>query len=271
MSSFGNFKKHHLAILIGVVLIAILVGIRLFKSSKSLSDVYSPKEWRDLLKKAGGWTPLPFPDSKYRPGSIIKVMDDGIRWIDDLEGCRYPLQEFTMESTMPSITLTKGWEFNGSAIVNIKGIKAGPKFNEVSKVHMEVKEHGADAFRILKLKDWMADANNKAKFSQTCMDQLLKPDYYLVTEAFRVSKAKYTLYNKAGAAIKLEAPALKDLLQVEPDVKYEVTSDGSLVIEQPVYLAVRQTVRVGDDFDARGGSEEADAKIEKLFFQSAGQ
>jgi hypothetical protein len=247
------------------------VVIRLVISSKSMSDVYSPEEWRDLFKKAGGWTPLPFPDSKYGPGSIIKVMDDKIYWIDDLEGCGYPLKEFAKESNIPSITFTKRWKFNGSAIVDMKGIKAGPKFDEVSNVQMEVKEHGADAFRILKLKDWMADPNNKAKFSQTCMDQLLKPDYYLVTEAFRVSKAKYTLYNKAGAAIKIETPVLKDFVQVQPDVKYEVTSDGSLVIEQPVYFAVRKTARVGNDFDARGASEEADSKIEKLFFQSTGQ
>ena len=101
------------------------------------------------------------------------------------------------------------------------------------------------------------------------MDQRLKPDYYLITEAFRVSKAKYTLYDKAGVAIKIETPVLKEFLQVQPDVKYEVTSDGSLVIEQPVYFAVRKTARVGEDFDARGATEEVDAKIEKLFFKIA--
>jgi len=252
-------------------MLAVFVVLALYiaRGTGKAKNVYSPKEWRDLFKQAGGWTPLPFPDSKYRPGSIIKVTDDGIRWIDDLDSCRYPLKEFGIESTIPSITFTKGWEFNGSAIADIKGVEAGPKFNQVSNVRMEIKEHGADGFRILKLKDWMADPSNKEKFSKTCMDQLLKPDYYLVTEAFRVSKAKYTLLKKGGTEIKIDPGALGEFVQVQPDLKYEVTSDGSLVIEQPVYFAVRKAARVGDDFDARGTSEDADAKIEKLFFENA--
>jgi len=271
MPSLKSSTKRRWVILAGAVAAIVLLVVLVYVISNQPGDIYSPKEWRDLFAKAGGWTPLPFPDSKYRPGSIIKVMEDDIRWWDDLESCGYPLKEFVIESTIPSITFTKGWKFDGSAVASFKGFKAGPKFSEVSNVRMEVKEHGADAFRIAKLKDWMADPNNKAKFSRTCMDQLLKPDYYLVTEAFRVSKAKYTLYTKGGTAIKIESPNLKDFIQVQPDVKYEVTSDGSLVIEQPVYFAVRKTVRVGDDFDARGATEDADAKIEKLFFKSAGK
>jgi len=57
---------------------------------KTMRNVYSPEELIKIFRDAGGWTPLPFPDSKYRPGSIIKVTDDGIRWIDDLTACRYP-------------------------------------------------------------------------------------------------------------------------------------------------------------------------------------
>ncbi len=134
---------------------------------------------------------------------------------------------------------------------------------------MEVKDHGADALGLMKLKVWMENTDNQSKVSQACMDQLMKPDYYLITEAFRVSKATYSLYNKAGTKIEIKTPDLKDLLQVEPDVKYEVTSDGSLVIEQPVYFAIKKAIRIGQDFDARGSTEIGDAKIEKLFFKEA--
>jgi hypothetical protein len=202
-------------------------------------------------------------------------MEDEIRWIDDLEACRYPLEEFEKKSYIPSITFTKQWEFTGSAVINFKGIKAGPKFDQVSKVRMEVIDHGADAFGLMRLKVWMENPKNRKKVSQVCMDQLLKPGYYLITEAFRVSKAKYTLYDKSGAAIKIEIPVLKELLQFQPEVKYEVTSDGSLVVEQPAYFAIRKAVHVGQDFETLRPSgrepETADGKIEKLFFMHASQ
>jgi hypothetical protein len=238
---------------------------------KDVADVYSPKEWRDLLAKAGGWTPLPIPDSKYRPGSILKITDEGIWWIDDLEGgCRYPLKEFEAESSMPNIKFEKKWEFGANGILQFKGIKAGPKFDQLSSVRMEVVDHGADAIRLLKLKDWMLDAANLGKVSPVCMEQLAKADYYMISEAFRVSKAKYTLINKSGAAIKLETPLIiKEFFQLQPDVKYEVSSDGGMIIDRPVYFAIRKAVRVGPDFEPRGGADDVgDAKVEKLFFKN---
>jgi hypothetical protein len=93
----------------------------------------------------------------------------------------------------------------------------------------------------------------------------------MVSEAFRVSKAKYTLINKSGAAIKLETPLIiKEFFQIQPDVKYEVSSDGGMIIDRPVYFAIRKAVRVGPDFEPRGGAEDVgDARIEKLFFKMA--
>ena len=271
MLSLARSNKRQWVIVAGATALIVFLFIFIAVKCMHLGEVYSPKEWRDLFAKAGGGTPLPFPDSKYRPGSIIKVMEDEIRWIDDLEACRYPLAEFEKKSYIPSITFKKQWEFTGSAIINFKGIKAGPKFDQVSKVRMEVIDHGADAFGLVRLKVWMENPKNRNKVSQACMDYLLKPDYYLITEAFRVSKAKYTLYDKSGAAIKIETPVLRELLQLQPDVKYEVASDGSLVVEQPAYFAIRKAVRVGQGFDTRGLNEEADATIERLFFKITGK
>jgi len=119
----------------------------------------------------------------------------------------------------------------------------------------------------------MEDPDNREKVSQACMDELLQLDTYLVTEAFRVSKGKYTLYEKSGAAIKIDIPGIGKLLQFQPDIKYEITSDGSLVIEHPAYFAIRKAVRVGDDFQILrspiGEDVTADVKIEKLFFKES--
>lgn len=249
-------------------------GCSLFNKGASSGDVYTPEEWRNLFKSIG-FTPLPFPDSKYIPGAIIKVTDDGIRWIDDLSSCRYPLSEFELKSHIPNITFTKSWEFSASAVINIQGITAGPSFERISKVRMEITDHGADAFRLIKLKVWMEDPDNREKVSQACMDELLQPDTYLVNEAFRISKGKYTLFDKSGNAIKIDAPSIGTLLQLQTGLKHEVTTEGSLVIEQPVYLAIRKAVRIGDGFQIlkspEGKENIADVKIEKLFFKTAGK
>lgn len=237
------------------------------------TNPYTAKELISVLKQAGGWTPLPIPDSKFRPGSIIKVTEEGVYWIDDLTSCRYPLAEFEEKSYIPSIAFTKELEFGASAVINIKGITAGPNFSRLSKIRLEIAEHGADAIRLLKLKIWMEDPDNRGRVSPVCLEELTKQDTYLVTEAFRITKGKYTFYDHSGAAIKIGAPVLKDLLQFQPDVKYEITNDGSLVIEQPAYFAIRKAQRVGDGFETLksvpGEPDIADSKIEKLFLRAA--
>lgn len=243
---------------------------------KTTEDVYSPKEWHGLFAKAGGWIPLPFPDSKYEPGAIITVSDDGMRWVDHLRSCRYPEEVLRVEeSYIPGISFTHEKEFGANAIINIKGIEAGPGFDNISKIGLVIKDHGADAFRLINLKVWMEEPANRKTVSSACMTELQKPNHFLVTEAFRVSKGSYTLYNKSGAAIKLKTPVLENLLKFEPDVKYEVTTDGSLLIEKSAYFAVRRAVRVGNDFTVLGPSsqesEVADKKIEELYFKAAGE
>jgi len=250
-------------------LLVCLIFVTLVSCNKS--DVYTPDELLKLFKKAG-FTPLPFPDSKYRPGSIISVDENGIRWVDDLQACRYPMSEFEEPSYIPNITFEKAWEFKGSALIDFKGVSAGPNFDKISKIRMEIKDHGADAFRTIKLKVWEEDPYNRNSVSQACMDELKKPNRYLISEAFRVSKGKYTFYDKFGASIKLETPILKSLLQFKPDVKYEITSDGSIVIEQPAYFAVRKAQRIEGGFELLGKAgiepEFADSKIEQLFIKT---
>jgi len=250
---------------------------------ESISKVYTPTEWRDMLKQAGDWVPLPFPESAFRPGSIIMVTENSIRWIDDLNSCNYPADILDPEkSRIPSISFTKDVEFGANAVVGYKGIAAGPGFSKVSKVKFEVLDHGIEYLRMIRFKDWINDPENKKKVSPSCMQELAKPNRYLVTEAFRASKAAYTLFDQSGTAMKLTLPLLKDLLKVSADVKYNVDTNGKLLIEEPVYFAVRRAIRMGDDFVPRSPTRKGDdfaprspseaktgdAEIEAAFFRS---
>ncbi len=62
---------------------------------------------------------------------------------------------------------------------------------------------------------------------------------------------------------------------LEPSVKYEVTGDGALVIEEPVTFAIRQAISTTSGFEVLGASPEdaatADALIDKLYQESANE
>jgi len=257
--------------LVTVVILLVAFGLVGCKDKQDLQDVYSPQEWRNLLESAGGWVPLPFPDGKYRPGSIIRVDDTGLRWIDNLSSCRYP-GDFVERGSIPAINFTKSTAFSADVLLNYAGIEAGPGFDKVARVTFEVSEHSADALKLLALKVWQEDPANRRTVSPVCMEELTKPDMYLVTEAFVVSKGTYSLYDQTGAKLHLTVPALTELLSVGGDVGYSVTADGNLTISEPSVFAVRRAVRVDDGFSVLGDTGEeagtADAEIGALYLRN---
>lgn len=240
------------------------------KKDGDLAKLYSPQEWLELFK-GDGWVPLPFPDGKYRPGSIIRVNDGGIRWIDNLYSCRYP-DEFVERGSIPAVSFTKSKAFDADVLLNYAGIEAGPGFGKVDRVTFDVSEHSADAFKLLALKVWWEDPAHRSAVSSACMEELEKPDMYLVTEAFVVSKGTYSLYDKTGAKLKLTVPALTQFLSVGGNVSYEVTADGKLAINEPAVFAVRRAVHVDEGFtvlgEDSGQPRTADDEIAALYLRS---
>ena len=271
MNSHGAFsrcKGKWLMILLAATFLVSMGGC----SHAPISNVYTPEEWRNMLKEAGDWVPLPFPESTFRTGSIIMVTETSIRWIDDLTSCHYPAEILDPEkSRIPNISFNKAMQFGADAVIGYKGIEAAPGFSKVSKVNFEVLDHGVDRIRMIRFKDWINDPENKKRVSPSCMQELAKPNRYLVTEAFRASKATYTLIDQTGGAMKLSVPTLKDVLKISGNVKYSVDSEGKLTIEEPVYFAVRRAIPMGDDLELRdpSGAKTGDSKIEALFFKNA--
>ena len=257
--------------LVTVVILLVALGLVGCKDVEDIQDVYSPQEWRTLLESAGGWVPLPFPDGKYRPGSIIRVDDSGLRWIDNLSSCRYP-DDFVERGSIPAINFTKSTAFSADVLLNYAGIEAGPGFDKIARVTFEVSEHSADALKLLALKVWQEDPANRRAVSSACMEELARPDMYLVTEAFVVSKGTYSLYDETGARLQLTVPALTQLLSLGGNVGYAVTADGKLTISEPSVFAVRRAVRVDDGFTVLGDSGEevgtADAEIATLYLRN---
>ncbi len=255
------------------LILPVLTGGILFACSSDAGDIYSPEEWRGLFKE-NGWTALPFPDSKYEPGAIIKVSEaDGLRYIDHLRTCGYPPDILSPEvGKIPSISFTKTRELGAAAMLNIKGITAGPEFSNVAKARLEVSEHSADALRLVALRIWQETPGNLEGNARFCVEELEKPDYYLITEAFRVSKGRYTLYDETGGKLKVSLANLGKILSLEPSVKYEVSGEGELVIEERVTFAIRRAISTTAGFEvlgaAPGEAGTADEAIDRIYQES---
>jgi hypothetical protein len=151
----------------------------------TVKNTYTPAEWVDMLKQAGDWVPFPYPESAFRPGSIILVKENTIRWIDRLDSCRYPPEILEPErSRIPNISFHKAANYGAKAVIGYKRITAGPGFSRVSKVTLEVQDHEVEYLRLIRFKEWVADPANRSKVLQGCMKELGKRDRYLVTDAF---------------------------------------------------------------------------------------
>lgn len=255
----------------------ILMIHALIAGCKSLGDVYSLAEWRDVLKGNGKWLFIKVPDSKLVPGSIVKVTtQDGLSWIDSLDSCGIPKSLLVAkpvnasEPTLvvlgasPQINFTKKVEFSAAAVLNIAGVKAGPEFSKVKKAVLKIGDNGGDAIRLIALREWIRA--NSASFKKACLDEFAKPDRYLIAESFRISSATYSLHDETGAKLKLTLPQVGRIVQLEPSVSISVTADGDLKIDQPMYVAVRQAIGTSGGFETLGtagvGETTADAVLD---------
>ena len=91
--------------------------------SNNLKNVFSPEEWVDFIESLGeGYVPLPLPDSKYHPGSIISVNYDGpqrgISWLGKLEDFDIPPDKLEIiKGDIPAVNITKSKEFKAEALL----------------------------------------------------------------------------------------------------------------------------------------------------------
>jgi hypothetical protein len=241
-------------------------------------EVYTQKEWRDLFAKAESLLPLPFPvqDSDCRVGSIAEITDEGVRWLGGLEDCGCPMDEFkrpydSYYRYKPfKISFNKYWGFEANAIFNFNGITAGPKFDRISKILIKVGDYSfsKDYFSPILFQRRIEWTNSR--FGQNeCLKRISKADRYYVIEVFRVLSGKFALYKKSGVGVKLKPSILADFLQFHPDIKYQVTRDGSLKLESPACFGIR-AISLPSLLDIYGESgvvmADEDDKIERIFY-----
>jgi len=221
------------------------------------------------IYKATGWVVLPYPDSKYGPGAVVQIAEGHAPdWLGSLtKDCGVPPKIIeTGTCATASFELNRAIVYDSMAVLQLQGVSAGPLFSRIRFVSLQVEDCSADAFSILAFEYWLMDPDREGKLEEGCLENLSRPDTYIVREAIRVSRGAYTFETETGARLDLKGVDVADYLRLSPEAKVKVGEDGSLEFDQDVFLAIRRLKHedVSEGTLAETGTDQEDADLKLL-------
>lgn len=241
-----NEKKKLYSVAAALVLFGVAVTVALCCRPKDpVTEVQA--QFRPILERRAdifestGWVLLPAPDPKFGPGAVFQLREQGAPlWLGDLVAdCRVPNEVLQpVVGATPPFDMSRNVEYGASAAIELSGVEASTAFNQVRGVSFKAEDHGADAFSVLRFKNWLSSP--EASIPEGCMETLGQTDTYIVREAYRVSRGRYSLKASSGASLKFDGVKASDYLTIDPQARVKVADDGSLEFDQPVYVAVRR-------------------------------
>jgi hypothetical protein len=227
----------------------IAISVVLSSCAKHPRPVIGPGAIAPSISKAtydayrkGGWVPLVEPDSRFVPGTIFESKENTApRWISSLETCGVPKKVLApVNNDTGTFKYSGDANYGANAVLNIRGVSAGPNFGKATSTTFQQSDSGASAIDILKVMAWMNQ--NPAAFSSICESYLSQPDVYVAQESYRVDNGTYTLKDSKSRGISIKA----DVLTLSADANAKVTGDSSLSLTVPVYTAVHQAIYAKD-------------------------
>jgi hypothetical protein len=218
------------------------VGLVATAASFSAAQItFHPPSLKQFLEE-NGWVSLPLPDKRMGPGSVIKVtLKDTsvvVQWLGDLRRCGITDREFRyVRGKYPAIGIGKSFGTRASVAAGfIAKLDGTADFEKAGGAIMQIEDSGGDAVDFDALTSWIAKSVVARRMSQVCNSFLVQEDVYLVSEAFRISKASYGLVDKSGAKLSVTGGAFG-----------QPGSSGTLSVVDDLYFGVRQVKQLGPD------------------------
>lgn len=203
------------------------------------------------------WIALPLPDSRIMPGAIVSIQKGQIAWESNLATCGAPARTLTpVASAGSSIVATRNADYDASAVLRIKGVEAGPQFDRVRKVSLTLDDHAAIGLDAIELGLWLHAPGTQ--LSPVCREFLTRKNVFIVQEAYRASKGRFTLYDANNRKIGLTGLTIGPL-SLQANASAAVTAEGDLAFNEPMYTAVRRVKLMSDgSLKTLGGGDERD-------------
>ncbi len=205
-------------------------------SFSSAQTTFHPQPLRQFLEE-NDWVALPVPDKRMGPGSVIKVTrKDGaviMQWLGDLRRCGIADREFGYaRGKYSAIGIGKSFGTKVSVAAGfISKLEGTADFEKAGGAIMQIEDSGGDTVDFDALANWMAKPGAARRMPQVCNSFLAQDDIYLVTEAFRISKASFGLVDKNGAMLAVTGGAFGQAGS---------RSSGTLSVVDDLYFGVRR-------------------------------
>jgi hypothetical protein len=202
---------------------------------------FHPPPLKQFLEE-NGWIPLLLPDKRMGPGSVIKVTvkdaSVAMQWLGDLRRCGITDREFRyVRGKYPPIGVGKSFGTKASVPAGfIAKLDGTADFEKVGGAIIQIEESGGDAVDYDALANWITKSGAARRLSQLCYGFLVQDDVYLVSEAFRISKASYGLVDKDGAKLAVTGGAFGEV---------GARSSGTLNVIDDLYFRVRRVKQLG--------------------------
>jgi hypothetical protein len=210
-------------------------------SFSAAQPTFDPPPLRHFLEE-NGWVPLPLPDKRMGPGSVIKVTVKGasvvMQWLGDLRRCGITDREFRyVRGKYPAIGIGKSFETKASVPAGfIAKLEGTADFEKAGGAIIQIEDSGGDGVDFDALANWIAKSGAARRLSQVCYAFLVQDDVYLVSEAFRISKASYGLVDKDGVKLAVTGGAFGEMGS---------RSSGTLSVIDDLYFGVRRLKQLG--------------------------
>jgi hypothetical protein len=214
-----------------------------FSFSAAQIITFQPLPLKQFLEE-NGWVALPLPDKRMGPGSIVKVTKkDGaavMRWLGDLRRCGITDQEFRyVRGKYSAIGIGESFGIKVSVAAGfIAKLEGTVDFEKAGGAIMQIEDSGGDAINFDAFANWMAKSGAAQRMPQVCNRFLAEEDIYLVSEAFRISKASYGLVDKNGAKLTVTGGAFG---------RPGSHSSGTLSVIDDLYFGVRRVKQLAPD------------------------
>jgi hypothetical protein len=198
--------------------------------------IFQPPPLKQFLEESG-WVSLPLPDKRMGPGSVIKVTKkDGaviMQWLGDLRRCGISDREFRyVRGKYSAIGIGESFGVKTSIAAQfIAKLEGTADFEKAGGAIMQIEASGGDAVDFDALTNWMAKPGAAQRMPQVCNNFLAQEEIYLVSEAFRISKASYGLVDKNGAKLAVTGGAFGQAGS---------RSSGTLSVKDDLYFGVRR-------------------------------
>jgi hypothetical protein len=197
---------------LGIVLAA--MGLAAAISLSAAQNFAQPRPLKQFLED-NGWVSLPTPDRLMGPGSVVKVIKKdnavSIQWVGDFRRCGITDREFGfVRGKYPALGIGQIFAAKASIAAGyIAKLGGTVDLEKASGAILQIEGSGGDAVSVRALAIWLASPSAPRRMSQLCRNFLADEDNYLVSEAFRISRAAYGLVDKNGARLPVAGAAFE--------------------------------------------------------------